>query len=161
MNKAMIIGRLIKDPELKQASIKVCSFTVVTSKKNKKTGEEKAQFHNMVAFNKQAELIIQYLKKGSRAYFEGEIETDSWDDKQTGQKRYKTQILVNTLEFLDSKTTNVQPTTPQQQQFQQPQPQQTQGYQQQQFQQPQQQQQNFQPSPPPQQGQPQEDSLPF
>ena len=123
LNKVMIIGRLTRDPELKQASIKVCELSVATSKKNKQN-QEVTEFHNLVAFNKTAELICQHLKKGSQAYFEGELKTESWDDKTTGQKRYKTNIVVNQMQFLDSKTTQVQPNaTAQYQNYQQQQPQ--------------------------------------
>jgi single-strand DNA-binding protein len=167
VNKVIFIGTLGKDPEVKKVGENtVVNFSIATSERYKDRNgqnQEKTEWHNLVAWGKLAELIGRTLKKGKAAYFEGKLTTRSWDDPQ-GNKRYATEVLVKEMSFISRSETaqgGQQPTTPQQQQFQQPQPQQTQGYQQQQFQQPQQQQQNFQPSPPPQQGQPQEDSLPF
>lgn len=127
LNCVHIIGRLTRDPEVKQATVKVCNFSIATSKK-KKDGTEKAEFHNMVAFDKTAELVLNYLKKGSQCYVQGELQTDTWDDKATGKKMYKTSIVVNNVQFLDSKGQVGQqpqqgfqpPQVPQQQQYQQP-----------------------------------------
>jgi single-strand DNA-binding protein len=136
LNCVHIIGRLVRDPEMKQASMKVCNFSIATSKK-KKDGTEKTEFHNLVAFNKTAELVANYLKKGSQCYVQGELQTDNWVDQQTQKKMYKTSIVVNNVQFLDPKGQGGQ-----QQQYQQ----QPQG-----FQQPPQavpSQQQFQPGPP-------------
>lgn len=165
VNMAIIMGRLTRDPEMRQSQsgMNIASFSVATSRK-KKGGEETSEFHNMVAFAKTADLVGQYLKKGSQAHFVGELKTDTWDDKETGKKMYKTSIIVNQMQFVGSPSGG--------QQGQQQQPQQQQGQQQsyptdqqmrQGFQQPPQQQ--YQQAPPPQQAPPTQgppiDDLPF
>lgn len=100
----MVIGRLGKDPELKSLSneTSVCNFSVAVSKKWKKkdgTQEEKTTWIGMSAWGKTAEVISKYLAKGSQAYFEGELETSSWE--KNGEKRYKTEVRVERIEFLE------------------------------------------------------------
>jgi single-strand DNA-binding protein len=107
INKVIILGRLGKDPELKYtpSGTAVCTFSVATSKTWKdKDGkqQEKTQWHNMVIWQKLAEVAAKYLTKGSQAYFEGEIETRSYEGKD-GDKRYITEIIVNKVEFVGSK----------------------------------------------------------
>lgn len=102
------MGRLGKDPELKNAGgIAICNFSVATSKQWKDdSGEkhEKTEWHNCVAFRKTAEIAGKYLSKGRSVLVEGELQTRSWDDKDTGAKKYKTEIVVNNLQFVgDSK----------------------------------------------------------
>ena len=106
VNKVILIGRLGKDPELRYTpgGQAVASFTVATSERwNDKSGQrqERTEWHNIVAWARLAELANQYLKKGSPAYIEGRITTRSWDDRD-GNKKYKTEIVANTIQFLGS-----------------------------------------------------------
>src|SRR5580704_2799187 len=103
LNKAIIIGNLTRDPELKAlpSGSKVTTFSVATNRTYKdKNGakQESVEFHNIVVFGKVAELVAQYLKKGSQALIEGRIQTRSWDDKD-GQKKYRTEIVADTVQF--------------------------------------------------------------
>ena len=103
LNKVLIIGNLTKDPELKAlpSGVKVASFSVATNKSYKKDGEKKdtVEYHNITSFGKQAELIVQYMKKGSQIYIEGRLQTRNWEDKETGKKVYKTEIIVENFQF--------------------------------------------------------------
>ncbi len=104
LNKAFLFGNLTKDPELKSlpSGIKVVSFGLATNRTWKdKNGvkQESTSFHNIVAFGKTAEIMAQYLKKGSSAFVEGRIETRSWDDKNDGTKKYRTEIIVDNFQF--------------------------------------------------------------
>jgi single-strand DNA-binding protein len=103
LNKAMLFGNLTKDPEIRAlpSGVKVASFGLATNRTYKdKNGvkQEKTDFHNIVVFGKQAELIGQYMKKGSPLYVEGRIESRSWDTPD-GQKKYKTEIIVENFQF--------------------------------------------------------------
>jgi len=98
VNKAILIGRLGKDPELRypQGGDSVCNFSIATSEKWKdKSGEkkEKTVWHNIVIWGKLAEIANQYMKKGSRVYLEGAIENRSYEDKQ-GVKKYVSEVVI-------------------------------------------------------------------
>ncbi len=102
LNKAMIYGNLTRDPELKSlpSGVQVCSFGVATNRVYKdKDGnkQEQADFHNVVVFGRQAELVAQYLHKGSAALIEGRMQTRSWE--QDGQKKYRTEIIADRVQF--------------------------------------------------------------
>ena len=104
INKAMIYGNLTKDPELKTlpSGISVASFSIATNRTWKdKSGakQESVDYHNVVAFGKTAELIKQYMHKGSGLFVEGRIQTRSWEDKNSGGKRYTTEIVVENMQF--------------------------------------------------------------
>ena len=104
LNKAFLYGNLTSDPELKSlpSGIKVTSFGLATNRTYKdKEGNKKedAQFHNIVAFAKPAELIAQYMKKGSSILVEGRMQTRSWDDKTSGEKKYRTEIVADRTQF--------------------------------------------------------------
>lgn len=107
LNKVMLIGRLGKDVELRHTSsgTAVAGFSLATSEKFKnKSGEweEKTEWHNIVAWQKQAELAGQYLSKGSQVYIEGRLQTRKWQDN-SGNERYTTEIVADRLQFLDPK----------------------------------------------------------
>lgn len=105
LNKVMLIGRLGKDPEVKTVGqTQVANFTVATSEKYTKDGvqQEKTEWSAVQAWGKLAEIAGKYLKKGSQVYVEGKLSTRSYDDKQ-GVKKYVTEIVANTVQFLDSK----------------------------------------------------------
>jgi single-strand DNA-binding protein len=104
LNKAIIIGNLTRDPELKSlpSGIKVCSFSVATNRVWKdKNGarQESADYHNVVVFGRQAETVAQYMKKGNSILVEGRIQTRSWDDKTSGEKKYRTEIVADRTQF--------------------------------------------------------------
>ncbi len=100
VNKVTIIGRIGKDPEVRynQQGGAIANVSVATSEswKDKQTGEqkEKTEWHRVVVFGKLAEIVGQYLKKGSQVYFEGKLQTRKWQD-QSGQDRYSTEVVVD------------------------------------------------------------------
>jgi len=107
LNKVLLIGNLTRDPEIRYTSsgAAVCSFGVATNRSWKDAeGEikEEAEFHNLVAWNKMAEVCYQILAKGMKVYVEGELRTRSWDD-ESGNTRYRTEIKLNEMILLDSK----------------------------------------------------------
>ena len=102
LNKAMIYGNLTRDPEVKSlpSGMQVCSFSVATNRSyNDRDGkrQESVDYHNIVAFGKQAEVISKYLTKGSGVYVEGRLQTQSWE--KDGVKQYRTEIVVDRFEF--------------------------------------------------------------
>ncbi len=107
VNKVIIVGHLGKDPEMRYqpGGGAVASITVATSDewKDKQTGEQQSrtEWHNIVAFNRLAEIMGEYLKKGSQVYIEGKLQTEKWQDKQ-GNDRYTTKIYANDLKMLGS-----------------------------------------------------------
>jgi single-strand DNA-binding protein len=103
LNKALIIGNITRDPEMRAlpSGIKVCTFSVATNRVWKdKNGarQESADYHNVVVFGRQAETSAQYLKKGSSVLVEGRMQTRSWD-AQDGQKKYRTEIVADRVQF--------------------------------------------------------------
>lgn len=101
LNKAILGGRLTADPELKQTpnGVFVCQFTVAVTRK---ANREKTDFINCVAWRGVAELVSKYFRKGSSICIVGNIQTRSWTDS-ANQKRYATEIIVDDVEFVDSK----------------------------------------------------------
>ena len=108
VNKVILLGNVGKDPEIRttQGGMTVASFSLATAERAKdQTGNwtDKTEWHNLVAFQRTAEIVRDYVKKGTQVFIEGKIQTRSWDDKESGQKKYRTEILVNELSLLDSK----------------------------------------------------------
>jgi single-strand DNA-binding protein len=106
LNKAFLYGNLTRDPELKAlpGGQQLVSFGLATNRTYKdKSGQkqEATEFHNIVAFGRSAELIAQYMKKGRPLFVEGRIQTRSWDDKESGKKNYRTEIVVDNFQFGD------------------------------------------------------------
>ena len=102
VNKVILLGNLGKDPEVKytQSGMAVARFSLATSERAKdKDGnwQDKTEWHNLVAFGRTAEVAGEYLKKGRTVYIEGALRTSSWDDKESGQKKYKTEVIINDL----------------------------------------------------------------
>lgn len=106
LNKAMLIGNLGRDPEMRHTASgsAVCTFSMATNESWVKDGErqERTEWHNIVTWDKLAEICERYLSKGSKVYIEGRIQTRSWDDKTTGQKKYMTEIVADQMMMLDS-----------------------------------------------------------
>ena len=103
LNKVQLIGRIVRDPELKAlpSGMKVVGFSMATNRTFKdKSGAKKdtTEFHNLVGFGRQAEVISQYVKKGHLLFVEGRLQTRSWDGKD-GKKNYKTEIVLETFQF--------------------------------------------------------------
>ena len=109
MNKAILVGRLTKDPELKMTENtkrEVCQFTIAVNRPyTNDEGERKADFINCVVWDKLAENLSKYQKKGNQIAVEGRIQTRNYDDKE-GKKVYVTEIFVSNISFLDSKGSN-------------------------------------------------------
>ncbi|HKJ30950.1 MAG TPA: single-stranded DNA-binding protein [Balneolales bacterium] len=108
LNKAMLIGRLGADPEVRytQSNTAVATLNVATNERYKDSNgelQEKTEWHRVVAWGRLAEIAQQYIKKGSQVYIEGPIQTRQWEDQQ-GQKRYTTEIKALTLRMLDSRS---------------------------------------------------------
>lgn len=106
LNKAMIIGRLTRDPELKTTpgGASVCQLGLATNfvYTNQQSGQkvENVEYHNVVLWRKLGEIAAQYLKKGQRVYIEGRLQTRSWDGPD-GKKNYKTEIIADNMIMLD------------------------------------------------------------
>jgi single-strand DNA-binding protein len=105
VNKVLLLGNLGKDPEIRTTpnGMTVATFSLATAERAKdSTGNwvDKTEWHNLVAFQRTAEIIRDYVKKGSQVFIEGKLQTRSWDDKTSGEKKYRTEILVNELTLL-------------------------------------------------------------
>ena len=114
LNKVMLIGRLGKDPEIKTTAngVTVGNFSIATTESKKDQNgnwNEYPEWHRVVALGKLADICGRYLHKGSQVYIEGKLQTRSWDDKKTGEKRYMTEILCNELLMLGKQQNNGSP----------------------------------------------------
>jgi len=108
VNKVILVGNVGKDPEIKFAANgnAIASFSLATTDRTKDQGgnwTDRTEWHNLVAFQRTAEIIRDYVKKGSKLYIEGRIQTRSWEDKETKEKRYRTEIVVNDLVLLSGR----------------------------------------------------------
>lgn len=102
LNKAILYGNLTRDPELKAlpSGIQVCSFSLATNRNYKDRDgnrQESVDYHNVVSFGKQAEVIAKYVTKGNGIYVEGRMQTRSWD--KDGVKQYRTEVVMDKFEF--------------------------------------------------------------
>ncbi|OGO92360.1 MAG: single-stranded DNA-binding protein [Coxiella sp. RIFCSPHIGHO2_12_FULL_44_14] len=108
VNKVILIGNLGNDPEKRYTAngsvITYITLATSTSWRDKQTGElnERTEWHRIVFFNRLAEIVGEYLRKGSKVYIEGSLRTRKWQDK-TGADRYTTEIIANEMHMLDSK----------------------------------------------------------
>jgi single-strand DNA-binding protein len=105
VNKVFLLGNVGKDPEIRTTAggMTVASFSLATADRAKDqqgNWADKTEWHNLVCFQRTAEIVRDYVKKGTQLFVEGKIQTRSWDDKESGQKKYKTEILVNELSLL-------------------------------------------------------------
>lgn len=108
VNKVTLLGNVGRDPEVRtsQAGTAVAKFSLATADRRKDArGEwmDATEWHNLVAFGRTAEIIRDYVRKGSQLYLEGKLQTQSWEDKDTGAKRYRTEIVVQELTLLGGK----------------------------------------------------------
>ena len=104
INKALLFGNLTRDPELRAlpSGMNVVNFSIATNRvfrdrEGKK--QEQTDFHNVVVFGRQADTVAQYLKKGSSVFIEGRMQTRSWDDKTSGEKKYRTEVVADRVQF--------------------------------------------------------------
>ena len=107
MNKAILMGRLTRDPEVRysqsDSSMAIARFSLAVDRRYKKQGDETtADFFNCTAFGKQGEFVEKYLKKGTKVVVIGRIQNDNYTNKE-GQKVYSVQIMVEEIEFAESK----------------------------------------------------------
>ena len=110
LNKVMLIGNLGRDPEIRytQAGSAVANFSLATTDRwtdRQGQRQERTEWHDIVAFDRLADLAQNYLKKGKSVYIEGRLQTRSWEDPQ-GQKRYRTEVVTTSMQFLDSRPSN-------------------------------------------------------
>ena len=108
VNKVTLLGNVGKDPEIRStpSGVMVASFGLATSDRFQDAQgnwQDRTEWHNLKAFKRTAEIVRDYVKKGSKLYIEGKITTNSWDDKETGAKKYRTEILVNELVLLSGR----------------------------------------------------------
>ncbi len=109
INKVILIGNLGADPEIRHMpnGTAVATINLATSEswKDKLSGEpqERTEWHRVVLFQRLAEIVAEYLKKGAKVYIEGRLQTRKWQDKTTGQDRYTTEIVANEMQMLDSR----------------------------------------------------------
>lgn len=108
VNKVILLGHVGKDPEIRTAGsgTVIANLSIALSDRMKnEQGEwvDKTEWVNLIAFKRTAEIIRDYVRKGSKIYVEGKLQTSSWDDKQSGQKRYKTEVVVFDISLLDGK----------------------------------------------------------
>jgi single-strand DNA-binding protein len=105
VNKVFLLGNVGKDPEIRTTAggMTVASFSLATADRAKDAQGnwgDKTEWHNLVAFQRTAEIVRDYVKKGTQIFVEGKIQTRNWDDKESGAKKYRTEILVNELSLL-------------------------------------------------------------
>ncbi len=105
VNKVILVGNLGRDPEVKYTpnGVPVAKFSLATNERYKdKAGEwqDRTEWHNIVAWQRLAEIVGEYVKKGSKVYIEGRLQTSSWEDKQSGEKKYRTEIIAHDLVLL-------------------------------------------------------------
>jgi single-strand DNA-binding protein len=109
VNKVFLLGNVGKDPEIRSTAggMTVASFSLATADRQKDAQgnwADKTEWHNIVCCHRTAEVVRDYVKKGSQLLIEGKIQTRSWDDKTSGEKKYKTEILCNELTLLGGKS---------------------------------------------------------
>jgi single-strand DNA-binding protein len=105
VNKVILVGNLGKDPEVKftPSGVPVAKFSLATNERFKDKGgewQDRTEWHNIVAWQRLAEIIGEYVKKGSKIYIEGRLQTSSWEDKQSGEKKYRTEVVASDLVLL-------------------------------------------------------------
>lgn len=111
VNKVILIGNLGKDPEVKftPSGVPVAKFSLATNERFKDKGgewQDRTEWHNIIAWQRLAEIVGEYVKKGSKIYIEGRLQTSSWDDKQSGEKKYKTEVVASDLVLLSGGESN-------------------------------------------------------
>lgn len=109
VNKVILLGNVGKDPEIKSTGggTMVANFSLATTDRQKDAQgnwQDRTEWHNIVCFSRTAEIVRDYVQKGSKLYIEGKIQTRSWDDKQSGEKRYRTEIICFDISLLSGRS---------------------------------------------------------
>ena len=109
VNKSILLGNVGKDPEIRSTNggTLIASFSLATPdrvKDGQGNWQDKTEWHNIVTFNRTAEIVRDYVKKGDKLYIEGKIQTRSWDDRDSGQKKYRTEIFVFDVTLLSGRS---------------------------------------------------------
>ena len=107
VNKVILVGNVGKDPEVKYtpSGTPVAKFSLATNEKYKDRSnewQERTEWHNIVAWQRLAEIVGEYVKKGAKLYIEGKLQTSSWEDRESGAKKYRTEIVARDLVLLGS-----------------------------------------------------------
>jgi single-strand DNA-binding protein len=106
VNKVLLLGNVGKDPEVHSLRSGIVVNLSLATNESFKDGrgdwQERVEWHNLVAYQRNAEILRDYVRKGSKIYIEGKLRTDSWDDKQSGERRYKKEIIVLDVNLLSS-----------------------------------------------------------
>jgi len=108
VNKVILVGNVGKDPEVKYtpSGTALAKFSIATNERFKdKSGEwqDRTEWHNVLAWERLAEIVGEYVRKGSKIYIEGRLQTSSWEDRQSGEKKYRTEIVARDLVLLGSR----------------------------------------------------------
>jgi single-strand DNA-binding protein len=108
VNKVILVGNLGRDPEVRStpSGQPVATFSLATNRKWKDQSgnrQEETEWHNVVCWGRQAEVAGQYLTKGKQIYVEGRLQTRSWDDKQSGEKKYRTEVICQNFQMLGAR----------------------------------------------------------
>jgi single-strand DNA-binding protein len=108
VNKVILVGNVGKDPEVKYtpSGTALAKFSIATNERFKdKSGEwqDRTEWHNVLAWERLAEIVGEYVRKGSKIYIEGRLQTSTWEDRQSGEKRYRTEIVARDLVLLGSR----------------------------------------------------------
>jgi len=108
VNKVFLLGNVGRDPEFSTSGsgVAIAKFSLATADRRKGSDgnwTDVTEWHNIVAFQRTAEIVRDYVKKGTQLFIEGKIQTSSWDDKESGAKKYRTEIIVNDLSLLGGK----------------------------------------------------------
>ncbi len=108
INKVILVGNVGKDPEVRysQSGTPVANFSLATNERFKDRNDEwqeRTEWHSIVAWQRLAEIVGEYVAKGSKVYIEGKLQTTSWEDRQSGERKYRTQVVARDLVLLDSR----------------------------------------------------------
>ncbi len=108
VNKVILVGNVGKDPEVRysQSGTPVANFSLATNERFKDRNDEwqeRTEWHSIVAWQRLAEIVGEYVAKGSKMYVEGKLQTTSWEDRQSGERKYRTQVVAGDLVLLDSR----------------------------------------------------------
>src|SRR5579864_3085278 len=111
VNKVILVGNVGKDPEVRYtpSGTPVAKFSLATNENFKGRSDEwqeRTEWHNIVAWQRLAEIVGEYVQKGSKLYIEGKLQTSSWEDKQSGERKYRTEIVARELVLLGPRESN-------------------------------------------------------
>jgi len=106
VNKVILVGNVGQDPEVKYTAVPVAKVSLATNERFKDRNEQwqdRTEWHSVVAWQRLAEIVGEYVHKGSKLYVEGKLQTSTWEDKQTGEKKFRTEIVAREILLLSSR----------------------------------------------------------